>query len=193
MSKQFNYRQHYAKLNRAKENILKCNPTVRELSGIYALTRTDENGFKHAYVGQAVNVLERLASHLIGYEQHIDRSLKTHKLYNDPHTPYGWNVECFYFDTSLDQREREYIKLYHENGYQLHNKTLGGQDSGKVDIAERKPTKTYRDGLKQGYKNAVREISKLFEQNLQFTHQGNLTKRKENAIIKLETIFKENK
>lgn len=39
------------------------------------MVRTDENGFRYAYIGQAVHILTRLAQHLVGY-QHIDLSLK---------------------------------------------------------------------------------------------------------------------
>ena len=49
-----------------KERLLKLNPRLNERSGIYFLTRIDENGFKYAYVGQAKNLLQRLASHLSG-------------------------------------------------------------------------------------------------------------------------------
>lgn len=58
-----------------KKRLLEVNPKLDEESGIYFLTRIDENGFKYAYIGQAVHILTRLAQHLVGY-QHIDLSLK---------------------------------------------------------------------------------------------------------------------
>ena len=74
----FNYKQIKAKERQNKERILRTNPYVDEKSGIYFLTREDENGFKFAYIGQAKRLLSRLAEHLSGY-QHIDLSLKKHK------------------------------------------------------------------------------------------------------------------
>lgn len=36
-----------------KKCLLKVNPDLDDSSGIYFLTRIDENGIKYAYVGQA--------------------------------------------------------------------------------------------------------------------------------------------
>ena len=72
-----------------KERLLKVNPKLNERSGIYFLLRTDENGFRFAYIGQAVKILTRLASHMTGYEQHIDLSLRKHKLYDEQKNPHG--------------------------------------------------------------------------------------------------------
>ena len=58
-----------------KERLLKVNPKLNEDSGIYFLTRIDENGFKYAYIGQAIHLITRLSQHLVGY-QHIDLSLE---------------------------------------------------------------------------------------------------------------------
>lgn len=44
-----------------RERILAVNPHVDEKSGIYFLTRTDEDGFRYAYIGQLCNVY-RIAS-----------------------------------------------------------------------------------------------------------------------------------
>ena len=88
-----NYRQIYARLNDSKDRILKVNSTVTEESGIYILTREDENGFKYAYIGQAKHTLTRLAQHLQGY-QHIDLSIKKHKLFDKEKNPQGWNIFC---------------------------------------------------------------------------------------------------
>ena len=73
-----------------RERILAVNPHVDEKSGIYFLTRTDEDGFRYAYIGQAVNLLSRLAGHLKGY-QHIDLSIKSHGLYSTDNI-YGWKI-----------------------------------------------------------------------------------------------------
>lgn len=151
-----------------KKRLLKLNPKLNDKSGIYFLLREDENGFKFAYVGQAKSVLQRLASHLVGYEQHIDLSLRKHKLYSEDN-PYGWRVEFLNFpESQLDEKEKYYIKLYADNGYQLRNVSIGGQggnrDSGS--IGERKAPKGYMQGIQQGKKVLARELSSIAEKHL---------------------------
>lgn len=60
---------------RNKQFVLSINSTLNDDSGIYFLTRTDEDGIKYAYIGQAKHILTRIAQHLVGY-QHIDLSIK---------------------------------------------------------------------------------------------------------------------
>jgi hypothetical protein len=151
-----------------RKRLLKINPKLNDKSGIYFLLREDENGFKFAYVGQAKSVLQRLASHLVGYEQHIDLSLRKHKLYSEDN-PYGWRVEFLNFpESQLDEKEKYYIKLYADNGYQLRNVSIGGQggnrDSGS--IGERKAPKSYMQGIHQGKKVLARELSSIAEKHL---------------------------
>lgn len=151
-----------------RKRLLKINPKLNDKSGIYFLLREDENGFKFAYVGQAVHTLSRLASHLVGYEQHIDLSIRKHKLYSEDN-PYGWRVEFLNFpESQLDEKEKYYIKLYADNGYQLRNVSIGGQggnrDSGS--IGERKAPKGYLQGIQQGRKNLARELSNIAEKHL---------------------------
>ena len=151
-----------------KKRLLKINPKLNDKSGIYFLLREDENGFKFAYVGQAKSVLQRLTSHLVGYEQHIDLSLRKHKLYSEDN-PYGWRVEFLNFpESQLDEKEKYYIKLYADNGYQLRNVSIGGQggnrDSGSV--GEKKAPRGYLQGIQQGRKNLARELSNIAEKHL---------------------------
>lgn len=142
-----------------KRRWLNVNPALVEASGIYILTREDENGFKYAYVGQAKHILTRLAQHLVGY-QHIDLSLKKHKLW-DKDNPHGWRVIYFtYPEHLLNEKEQEFIKQYAEFGYQLRNKTSGSQGKGKTGIANNKPSKGYYDGVKQGRSNLSKELQK---------------------------------
>lgn len=149
-----------------KERLLKVNPKLNEDSGIYFLTRIDENGFKYAYIGQAIHILTRLAQHLVGY-QHIDLSLKKHGLYDAEANQYGWKIGfLLYKDTELDEAEQLWIKKYAEGGYQLRNKTSGSQGEGKSQIAEYKAAKGYRDGLEQGRKNLAKELSHIAEKHL---------------------------
>ncbi len=152
-----------------KKRLLKLNPKLNDKSGIYFLLREDENGFKYAYVGQAVHTLSRLASHLVGYEQHIDLSLRKHKLYDKEKSPYGWRVEFLNFpESQLDEKEKYYIKLYADKGYQLRNVSLGGQGENRASgsIGERKPPKGYMQGIQQGKKVLARELSSIAEKHL---------------------------
>lgn len=155
-----------------KENIkrlLKVNPNLNDESGIYFLLREDESGFKFAYIGQSVGIISRLASHMVGYTQHIDLSLRKHKLYDAEKNPYGWRVEFINFPVNeLDEKEKYYIKLYADNGYQLRNVSLGGQGENRAcgSIGERKPSKGYREGIEQGKKTLARELSNIAEKHL---------------------------
>ena len=151
-----------------KKRMLSVNSSLDEESGIYFLTRMDEEGLKYAYVGQAKHLLSRLAGHLSGY-QHIDLSLKKHGLYSADN-PYGWKVGFLHFpETILDEKEQLYIKLYAQEGYQLRNKTSGSQGSGKKQIDEYRPQKGYYDGLKQGKKNLAKELSNIIEKHLEIS------------------------
>ena len=169
MSQYRNIAQAKAIERKSKERLLKINPKLNDKSGIYFLLREDENGFKYAYVGQAVHTISRLASHLVGYQQHIDLSLKKHGLYDEEKNPNGWRVEFLNFpESELDEKEKYYIKLYAEKGYQLRNVSLGGQGENRASgqIGERKPSKGYREGIQQGKINLARELSAIAEKYL---------------------------
>lgn len=151
-----------------RERLLKVNPKLNERSGIYFLLRENENGFRFGYIGQAKNITQRLCGHLAGYKQHIDRSLKAHGLYSE-NNPYGWRVEFLNFpESQLDEKEKYYIKLYADKGYQLRNVSVGGQGSERDSgtIGERKPPKGYRDGIKQGKISLARQLSSIAEKHL---------------------------
>ena len=180
-----NYRKIMAIRKANEDKIRRLCPSVSEKSGIYAFWRIDENGFKFAYVGQAKNLLKRLAEHLSGY-QHIDCSIKKHKFYDEETNPYGYHVEIIEEcgEEMLDERERYWIKWNADNGYQLRNKTSGGQDSEKSALGEGKSNKGYRDGLAQGYKNAQRYVAQLFEKNLTYSINGKDGKLKQRAYDK---------
>lgn len=177
-----NPRQRYAIESKNRKRLLEVNPGLTDESGIYFLTRTDENGFRYAYIGQAVHILQRLAQHLVGY-QHIDLSLKKHGLYADDN-PYGWKIGFLKFPKSeLDKQEQYYIKAYADSGYQLRNKTSGSQGEGKAKIDEYRPTKGYRDGIIQGKINLARELSNIAEKHLTIAlredKQGNKVSQKQ--------------
>jgi hypothetical protein len=149
-----------------KQKLLEMYPWLTEESGIYILTRTDEHKINYAYIGQAKHVLTRLAQHLTGY-QHIDLSLKKHGFLNLDTNPTGWIVavhnakEC-----ELDELEKHFIQAYARKGYQLRNKTAGGQGEGKAQIDEYRPAKGYRDGIAQGRKTMARELGHIIDKHL---------------------------
>ena len=152
-----------------RELLLRLNPKLNDRSGIYFLLREDENGFKFGYIGQAKHILQRLCSHLTGFQQHIDLSLRKHKLYDKDNNPYGWRVEFLNFpESQLDEKEKYYIKLYADKGYQLRNVSVGGQGSERDSgtIGERKPPKGYRDGILQGKRVLARQLSSIAEKHL---------------------------
>ena len=150
-----------------KKRLLVVNPKLDEKSGIYFLTRENENGIKFGYIGQAKHLLTRIAQHMGDYKQHIDRSLKTHGLYDENNNPHGWKIDFIHFELEkLDEMEQFYIKKYALAGYQLRNKTSGSQGAGKTQIAEYKAPKGYRDGLEKGRKNLAKELNHIIEKHL---------------------------
>ena len=168
-----------------KKILLAVNAELDEKSGIYFLTRTDEDGIKYAYIGQAKHLLTRLAQHLNGY-QHIDLSLKKHGLYT-PINNYGWKVGFMHFSEDvLDEKEQRYIKLYAQEGYQLRNKTSGSQGVGKKKIDEYRPQKGYYDGIKHGKKSLAKELSSIIEKHLEIS----LKESKKNNKVSIKSFQK---
>lgn len=185
-----NYKKIYAIEKSNRERLLKVNPNLDDKSGIYFLTRTDEDGISYFYIGQAVKILQRMCSHLTGY-QHIDLSLKKRGFYSADN-PYGWQINFIHYPKDeLDQMEQYWILQYTKKGYQCrYNKTAGGQGEGKEKINEFKASKTYRDGLKQGYKNASREVSHLFELHLDYKTKSDMpSKNQQKAIDKFDKFL----
>lgn len=184
-----NYKKIYAIKKANEERILKVCPGCPNTSGIYFLIRK-EDGFKYCYVGQAQNLIERLGSHLSGYQQHIDRSLKKHGLWSEEN-PTGWEVFTLKFPIDiLDEKEQYFIQKYANSGYQMLNVTSGSQGKGKTDIGERKPSRGYYDGLEQGYRNAQKEVAHLFNLHLDYTTKKQPpTKMQEKALIKFKDFL----
>lgn len=166
-----------------KQRIKAVCPYADEGSGIYVFCR-EEAGIKYAYVGQAKHLLTRLAQHLSGY-QHIDLSIKKHRLFSEDN-PTGYGISVWHVaEKDLDAKEREYIQAYASMGYQLRNKTLGGQDSGKGGLDNNKPSKGYHEGLHAGYEKARKEIKHLFSLHLKaVTRAPKPSKLQERALQK---------
>lgn len=161
-----NYKQLYAIKKNNEKRILNICPEMKNQSGIYFYTRTDENGISYFYIGQSVDCLERNISHLSGF-QHIDLSIKKRGFYSEEN-PYGWKLNFIHYPREkLDEMEQYWILEYTKKGYQCrYNKTAGGQGAGKEKINEFKPSKGYYDGIKQGRKNLARELSSIAEKHL---------------------------
>jgi hypothetical protein len=178
-----NYKQLYAIKKNNEKRILSVCPGMKNQSGIYFYTRTDENGISYFYIGQSVDCLERNISHLSGF-QHIDLSIKKRGFYSEEN-PYGWKLNFIHYPREkLDEMEQYWILEYTKKGYQCrYNKTAGGQGTGKEKINEFKPTKGYRDGLKQGRINLARELSHIAEKHLEIRlkpeKQGNKVSEKQ--------------
>ena len=188
-----NFRKVKAIENTNKKRLLVVNAELNDNSGIYFLLREDENGIKYAYIGQAKHILTRLAQHLVGY-QHIDLSLKKHGLHSTEN-PYGWKVGFKNYDLPmLDEMEQHYIRLYASYGYQLRNKTAGGQGEGKSQIDEYRPSKGYRDGILQGKITLARELSHIIEKHLSVSLKEGKENNKisQNALEKFNHLLDEN-
>lgn len=161
-----NLRKAMAIESKNKKRLLELNPKLDDKSGIYFLTRVDEEGINYFYIGQAKHILTRMAQHMVGY-QHIDLSIKKRGFYIEEN-PYGWKINFLHYPvTILDEMEKKWILEYTKKGYQCrYNKTSGGQGEGKEKINEFKPTKSYRDGLVQGRKNLAKELNEIIEKHL---------------------------
>lgn len=163
----------YKKLRQAKaieatnrKRLLKINPKLDDGSGIYFLTRTDENEILYFYIGQAVHIIQRMCSHLTGY-QHIDLSIKKKGFYSKEN-PYGWKINFIHYPVEqLDKMEQYWILEYTKKGYQCrYNKTSGSQGEGKEKINEFRPAKGYRDGIQQGKITLARELKHIIDIHL---------------------------
>ena len=188
-----NNKQRYAILKKNKEQWLKYY-SIKDESGIYILTRYDDNGFKFAYVGQAKKVLTRLAEHPMGYKQHIDFSLRKHGIGAPFAKDDTWKCEKVFYcpETELNDLEQEWIRKCHELGYQLLNKTTGSQGQGKQALGEQKPAKGYYDGIKQGRKKVIDEINnRLTKGDIRLVIESP-NKRKEQHLAKLMELLGEN-
>ena len=164
---------YYKKLRQAKaiettnrKRLMKINPKLDDGSGIYFLTRTDENEISYFYIGQAVHIIQRMCSHLTGY-QHIDLSIKKRGFYSEEN-PFGWKINFIHYPVEqLDKMEQYWILEYTKKGYQCrYNKTSGSQGEGKEKINEFRPAKGYRDGIQQGKITLARELKHIIDIHL---------------------------
>ena len=76
-------------------------------------------------------------------------SLKKHGFLFSNENKSGWRIDFELFNIEeLDQKEQEFIIQYANKGYQMRNKTTGGQNSGKKDLGD-KLVKGYQNGLQR--------------------------------------------
>lgn len=190
-----NYRRAKAIEATNKERLLKVNPQLDDGSGIYFLTRTDENGISYFYIGQAVHIIQRMCSHLTGY-QHIDLSIKKRGFYSKKN-PYGWKINFIHYPVKqLDEMEQHWILEYTKRGYQCrYNKTSGSQGEGKEKINEFRSAKGYYDGIKQGKKVLARELSHIINTHLVISLKPEKTNNKISirALEKFNDLLDEDK
>lgn len=161
-------------------------PEIKHVSGIYVWYRHEEDT-KYTYVGKAKDLIRRSISHLQGYKQRIDISLRKRGLYDEKYNPGGWSLKVKYIPyNQLDEFEQKYIDYYKNNGYELYNIESGGT-TGKTLINERKLGKNYYDGLKQGKQIIIRELQKMFSKYLkaEMIKDGILSHRMLNKFNKL--------
>ena len=188
-----NWKQLKAIEQRNRKQILTLCQDMQDRSGIYMFYRADENGVFARYIGKSeTSLLKRCASHLQGYEQHIDKSIRAHKLYSEEN-PTGWQV-CvleYCLPQECNERERYYIEFTQKLGIDLHNVESGGT-SGKTDINERKPARGYREGVKQGERNVIKKIAHLFDKHLKaVTINPTPNKTQEKALAKFYEIIEQ--
>ena len=188
MGKSLTYAQRMIIERKNRERILSVCPNMPETPGIYIFTRS-EDGFKYAYIGQARRLLTRAAQHFSGY-QHIDLSIKKHGLYSEDN-PCGYKITFTVVPLDqLNEKEQYFIKSYADAGYQLRNATAGSQGKGKHGLDNQRAPKGYYDGLKQGYKNARKEVAHLFEKHLNYSQKSpRPNKIQEKAIEKFRDFI----
>lgn len=177
----------FQKRKEAEEQLMVVCPKAIHKSGIYFYLREDLNG-KHGYIGKATDLCDRNVTHILGYAQHIDLSIKSRGFYSEDN-PSGWKLNVLYYPKhELDMWERHWIDQYLKAGYKLYNIESGGTN-GKTMIGERKSPRGYRDGIKQGEKNVRKEVAKLFEKHLTFEIKGNPNAHSRKAYEKFKQFI----
>lgn len=186
-----NYRQIFARQKHSEQILKIACPEISTKSGIYILSRIEDDD-KYVYVGKGVNVLRRMCSHLMGYQQRIDISLRKRGFYSEQNS-LGWKLYVHYYpEDQLDEKERQFISWYKDHGWTLYNIESGGT-IGKEIVGERKAPKTYTDGLRFGEEKARRKVSEYFCKYLDYSIKGTPNKIKERKLQEFEDWLKNEK
>lgn len=181
-NKKWSAKRFYSKQEEAERLLFAVCPKADHRSGIYFYLREDTDG-KYGYIGKATDLVSRNVAHIIGYQQHIDISIKKRGFYSKDN-PSGWRLNVLYYPKEdLDRWERHWIALYRESNYTLYNVESGGTE-GKEIIGERKPPKTYRDGLAQGRKSLARELKHIIDTHLEIKLRKEDNKISQKALAK---------
>lgn len=194
MGKKPNYANIFVTKKDIEEQLKLACPTLKHKSGIYFYTREklEEGGGFACYIGKSVDVAERCISHQTSWSQRIDKSLKSRK-YFGKYNLNGWKLNVLYFpEEMLDEKERYYINLYQSKNYEMLNIESGGT-TGKEIIGDRKPAKTYTDGIKQGEKKTREEVKTYFDKYLDFAIKPPANKIKERKFKEFEEFLKNEK
>jgi hypothetical protein len=181
-NKKWSAKRFYSKQEEAERLLFAVCPKADHRSGIYFYLREDTDG-KYGYIGKATDLINRNVAHIIGYQQHIDISIKKRGFYSKDN-PSGWRLNVLYYPKEdLDRWERHWIALYRDSDYTLYNVESGGTE-GKEIIGERKPPKTYRDGLSQGRKSLARELKHIIDTHLEIKLRKEDNKISQKALDK---------
>ena len=190
-NKKWSASQFYKKQAEAEKLLREVCPKALHRSGIYFYTREDMDG-KFAYIGLAVDLCDRSISHIIGHQQHIDISIKKRGFYSEDN-PSGWKLNVLYYPRNeLEKWERYWIERYRAEGISLYNVESGGRE-GKEIIGDRKPPKTYRDGLEQGRKTLARDLRHIIDTHLEIKLRKEDNKISQKALAKFWELLKEEK
>lgn len=187
---------NYAKIFVTKKDVekqlkLAC-PNLEHKSGIYFYTREklEEGGGFACYIGKSVDVAERCISHQTSWVQRIDKSLKSRKYYSK-YNLNGWKLNVLYFpEHLLDEKERYYIELYKSKNYEMLNIESGGTIDKQI-IGERKPSKTYTQGVAYGTLKTRRKVKEFFDKYLDFVVKQPSTKIKERKFAEFGEFLAE--
>lgn len=194
MAKKVNYRQIFATKQRQENELRKRFPQMRNKPAIYIYHRKTQDGELKMYIGQSQSLLDRTISHIQGWKSHLDMSLKKWGWYDKDINPYGWQLYFYYCPKNeLDNLERAEIQKWQEKNATLLNITSGGQNEGKTDINERKPTKTYTDGVAYGTIKTKRKVKEFFDKYLDYSIKGKPNKIKERKLAEFGEFIADNK
>lgn len=179
---------NYRELKITEYYVKKACSNIDNSSGIYFYTRVSEDNIRYCYIGKAKNLLNRCVSHARGFNQRIDISIRKRGYYSASN-PYGWHLNVIHYsEDQLDKKEKEYISQYQKAGYELYNIESGGT-VGKEIIGEKKPSRTYKDGLRQGKIAILRQVKTLFDKYLDYGVKKPSNKVKERKIKEFEEML----
>ncbi len=191
MKNKYNYENLFVTKKDVEEQLKLACPNLEHRSGIYFYTREklEEGGGFACYIGKSIDVMERCISHQTSWSQRIDISLKSRKYYGE-YNLNGWKLNVLYFpECLLNEKEKYYIELYKNKNYEMLNVESGGT-KGKLDINERKPNKTYSEGVSYGKKAVLKAINTLFEKYLDYGIKEPSNKVKERKLKEFEEMLK---